>query len=56
MIIATCDAFHAMTSDRPYRKAMDREAAILELRLGAGSQFDPDVVEAVIQIFSISKQ
>jgi putative nucleotidyltransferase with HDIG domain len=48
MIIATCDAFHAMTSDRPYRKAMGREPAIAELRAGAGTQFDPDVVRALI--------
>jgi putative nucleotidyltransferase with HDIG domain len=48
MIIATCDAFHAMTSDRPYRKAMPREEAILELRAEAGTQFDPDVVDALI--------
>jgi len=48
MIIATCDAFHAMTSDRPYRKAMEHEAAIVELRAGAGGQFDPAVVEALI--------
>jgi putative nucleotidyltransferase with HDIG domain len=48
MVIATCDAYHAMTSDRPYRKAIDRESATLELRLGAGSQFDPDVVAALI--------
>ncbi len=48
MVIATCDAYHAMTSDRPYRRAMNREAAILELRLGAGTQFDPGVVDALI--------
>jgi putative nucleotidyltransferase with HDIG domain len=48
MIIATCDAFHAMTSDRPYRKAMPRELAIAELRAGAGTQFDPLVVDALI--------
>jgi len=48
MIIATCDAFHAMTSDRPYRKAMGHEDAIAELRAGAGSQFDADVVGALI--------
>lgn len=48
MIIATCDAFHAMTSDRPYRKAMSCGEAILELRAGAGTQFDPEVVTALI--------
>jgi diguanylate cyclase (GGDEF)-like protein len=44
-IIAVCDAFHAMTTDRPYRAAMDEDAAIAELRLCAGTQFDPAVVE-----------
>jgi putative nucleotidyltransferase with HDIG domain len=48
MIIAACDAFHAMTSDRPYRKAMSRNEAIAELRRSAGAQFDPEVVDAVI--------
>ena len=48
MIIATCDAFHAMTSDRPYRKAMPQAAAILELEAGAGTQFDPEVVAALL--------
>lgn len=44
-IISVCDAFHAMTTDRPYRAAMDEEAAVAELRRCAGSQFDPAVVE-----------
>jgi diguanylate cyclase (GGDEF)-like protein len=44
-IIAVCDAFDAMTTDRPYREAMDTESAIAELRRCAGTQFDPDVVE-----------
>ena len=48
MIIATCDAFHAMTSDRSYRKAMPKQAAIRELRASAGSQFDPAVVDALV--------
>jgi putative nucleotidyltransferase with HDIG domain len=49
MIIATCDAYHAMTSDRSYRAAMDREAALAELRAGAGAQFDPEVARALIE-------
>jgi len=48
MVIATCDAFHAMTSDRSYRRAMSQELAIAELRGHAGSQFDPEVAEALI--------
>ncbi|HWA55425.1 MAG TPA: HD domain-containing phosphohydrolase [Solirubrobacterales bacterium] len=48
LVIAACDAFHAMTSDRSYRRAMPREAAVAELRAGAGSQFDPAVIDALI--------
>lgn len=47
-VLAVADAFDAMTTDRPYRKAMSVEAAIVELRAHAGGQFDPDVVEAFI--------
>jgi len=45
-IIAVCDAFDAMTSDRAYRQAMPREAAIAELEAASGTQFDPLVVAA----------
>jgi HD-GYP domain-containing protein (c-di-GMP phosphodiesterase class II) len=48
MIIATCDAYHAMTSDRSYRRAMPVEEAIGELRASAGTQFDPEVVNALV--------
>jgi len=47
-IVCACDAFSAMTTDRPYRRAMDRHEAIEELRLCAGTQFDPQVVDALI--------
>ena len=47
-IVFACDAFHAMTSDRPYRRALDRTDAIAELRANAGTQFDPDVVDALL--------
>jgi HD-GYP domain-containing protein (c-di-GMP phosphodiesterase class II) len=49
-ICAACDAFSAMTTDRSYRRAMSFEEAIIELRLNAGSQFDPTVVEALIKV------
>jgi HD-GYP domain-containing protein (c-di-GMP phosphodiesterase class II) len=46
-IIAVCDAFDAMTSDRVYRRALGTRAALAELTNNAGSQFDPTVVEAL---------
>jgi diguanylate cyclase (GGDEF)-like protein/PAS domain S-box-containing protein len=49
-ILAVADAFDAMTNDRPYRKAMSREEAIAEIKRNAGTQFDPEVVRAFIQI------
>ena len=47
-IVSCCDAFNAMTSDRSYRKALPQETAIAELRAGSGTQFDPQVVGALI--------
>lgn len=47
-IILACDAYHAMTSDRPYRKRMSHAAAVDELARNAGTQFDPDVTAALI--------
>ncbi len=47
-IILACDAYHAMTSDRPYRAAMPHHRAVAELRSHAGSQFDPEVVEVLV--------
>lgn len=49
-IIAVADAFDAMISDRPYRGAMSREAALTELKHCAGSQFDPKIVDAFLNI------
>jgi HD-GYP domain-containing protein (c-di-GMP phosphodiesterase class II) len=48
-IIAVCDSYHAMTSDRPYRSAMSSDVALTELVAGAGTQFDPGVVRAFVQ-------
>jgi diguanylate cyclase (GGDEF)-like protein len=50
-IIAVCDTFAAMTSDRLYRKAMRIEEAFAELKRCAGTQFDPRVVDAFCDEF-----
>jgi diguanylate cyclase (GGDEF)-like protein len=47
-IILACDAYHAMTSNRPYRAAMSHQEAFAELTTNAGTQFDPQVVEALV--------
>jgi putative nucleotidyltransferase with HDIG domain len=49
-IVFTCDAYNAMTTDRVYRPAMSREAAMLELTTNAGTQFDPRVVDALERV------
>jgi diguanylate cyclase (GGDEF)-like protein len=49
-IVLVCDAYHAMTSDRPYRTAMSHAAARAELIAGAGSQFDPRVVDGFLAV------
>jgi diguanylate cyclase (GGDEF)-like protein/putative nucleotidyltransferase with HDIG domain len=49
-VLSVADAYSAMTNDRPYRLAMSREEAVEELQRGAGTQFDPRVVEAFVQV------
>jgi HD-GYP domain-containing protein (c-di-GMP phosphodiesterase class II) len=48
-ILAVADSFDAMTSDRPYRPAMSITKAIDEIKRCAGTQFDPDVVTALLK-------
>lgn len=50
-IIAVADTFDAMTTDRPYRKGLSVEAALEELKRYAGTQFDPDAVNAFIRSY-----
>ncbi len=49
-IVSCCDAFNAMTTDRSYRRAMPVEVALQELKDHAGTQFNPAVVEVLIEI------
>jgi HD-GYP domain-containing protein (c-di-GMP phosphodiesterase class II) len=48
-----CDAYDAMTSERPYRLAMTPEDALIELDNCAGTQFDPDVVTACSRVVGV---
>ena len=48
-IVAVCDAYRAMTEDRPYRSALGDAEARRELQLGAGTQFDPECVSALLR-------
>ncbi len=49
-ILAVCDAVEAMASDRPYHQAISLDEIVTELRLGAGTQFDPAVIQAFISV------
>jgi len=49
-VVAACDAFSAMTTTRSYRRAMTIEDAKIELAANAGTQFDPSVVEVLLEI------
>jgi HD-GYP domain-containing protein (c-di-GMP phosphodiesterase class II) len=48
-IVAVVDAYDAMTSDRPYRKNLGMEEALRRLREAKNKQFDPIVVDALIE-------
>ncbi len=50
-IISVADAFDAMTSDRPYRKALTSDVALTELKNCSDTQFDPRVVEAFVKVY-----
>ena len=53
-IVSCCDAFSAMTTDRSYRRARSHAAALAELRRCAGTQFDPEVVGALVSVVGAS--
>lgn len=49
-VIAVADAYDAMTTDRPYRRAMPKEEALRQVKEGAGTQFDPEVAEVFVEL------
>jgi putative nucleotidyltransferase with HDIG domain len=54
-VLAVADAFDAMTSDRPYRRALTLEQALAEVDRCAGTQFDPRIAEVVLGLFAESE-
>ncbi len=54
-IVAVADTYDAMTTDRPYRKALSREVAITELKRSSGTQLDREVVEAFLKAFEMKE-
>ena len=50
-IVSVADTYDAMTTDRPYRRALSKEMAIKELRRCSGTQFDKEVVEAFVKAY-----
>ncbi len=54
-IILAVDAYEAMITPRPYRPAMPRAQAIAELRAGAGLTFDPEVIEALLDLLGVDR-
>jgi HD-GYP domain-containing protein (c-di-GMP phosphodiesterase class II) len=53
-IILACDAYAAMITPRPYRPARSQEEAVAELLARSGTQFDPDVVDALLDVLGVA--
>jgi HD-GYP domain-containing protein (c-di-GMP phosphodiesterase class II) len=51
-IIAVADVYDALTTDRPYRRALTPEEGLAEISRGSGTHFDPEVVEAFVKVFN----
>jgi HD-GYP domain-containing protein (c-di-GMP phosphodiesterase class II) len=49
-VILACHAYVAMTTERPYRPALAAPAAVQELRSGAGTKYDPDIIDALLDL------
>ncbi|MDB4470777.1 HD domain-containing protein, partial [Deltaproteobacteria bacterium] len=54
-ILSVADSYDAMTSDRPYRNAMPADVAISEIEVHAGTQFDPEVTKAFVELIKTAQ-
>jgi HD-GYP domain-containing protein (c-di-GMP phosphodiesterase class II) len=54
-IILACDSYEAMLTPRPYRPALTREQAMDQLRDGSGTTFDPDVIDALLDLLGVGR-
>ncbi|MFH1259935.1 MAG: HD domain-containing phosphohydrolase [Elusimicrobiota bacterium] len=54
-IVSIIDSYDAMTSDRPYRRSLGRESAVIEMQKCSGTQFDPKVVEVFLKVLDKEK-
>ncbi len=54
-IISAADSFDAMTTDRPYRRRLSKEEAIKEIKLETGKQFDPQIADALVELYRENK-
>jgi HD-GYP domain-containing protein (c-di-GMP phosphodiesterase class II) len=55
-IIAVADTFDAMTSERPYRKALTKEVACAEVERCRGTQFDPEAADAFLEVWRLASK
>jgi len=54
-VISVADAFDAMITDRPYRRALSKEEASEEIKRGSGGQFDPEIVSILLELYREGK-
>jgi HD-GYP domain-containing protein (c-di-GMP phosphodiesterase class II) len=55
MIIAVCDTFDAMLTERPYQHATDAKTSLEEIKRKSGTQFDPDIVNVMLECYNSGK-
>jgi putative nucleotidyltransferase with HDIG domain len=55
-VLAVADAFDAMTSDRPYRRALTHDEALAEVERCSGTQFDPEIARIFLELFGAAEE